>query len=296
MKSVKMKWLLLILVMILIGIIFSYYSQKPNFQPALYGEVIDSIESEALIIRDEKVIYADNDGVITLSYKEGERASYGQKVIKINNQNNNEAYYAKQSGLISYGFDGLEGEFEFDNLSQYSVDKFTDLQSDYDHLVSDREINSGDPIYRIVNNSKVFFAFILENSEADNYRIREQVFLNESNSKRNLIKGRVYNKISNSDKTVILIEVNKFKDDWLNRRYINFELISNIYRGLVIPRSAVFNTAQGRGVLVENNRGIIEFRNLEIIGGNSKELVVERLNLGDRIIINPEVLNYGRGG
>ncbi|MBF8437630.1 hypothetical protein I0Q91_11090 [Halanaerobiaceae bacterium Z-7014] len=296
MKLGKKKWLLLILIMMIIGVILGYYNQKPNFESALYGEVIDSVESRALVIRDEEVIYSNSNGTISLLFKEGERASYGQEVIEVNNDNFNKTFYSKKSGLISYGFDGLEEEFEIDNLNQYSVDKFRDLEPDFRHLTSGREINSGDPIYRIVNNNRVFFVFILENSKADNYKIREQVFLNESNTERNLTKGRVYNKISNSEMTALLIEVDKFKDDWLNRRHINFELISNIYRGLVIPRSAIFSTVQGRGVLVENNRGIIEFRNLKIIGGNSKELVVEGLNLGDRIIINPEVLNYGRGG
>ena len=294
MKLGKKKWILFILIMIVIGAILGYYNQKPNFESALYGEVIDSVESRALIIRDEEVIYSDINGSISLLFKEGERASYGQEVIEVSNQNLNKTFYSKKSGLISYGFDGLE-EFEFDSLNQYSIDRFKDVNPDYSHLTSGREISSGDPVYRIVNNNRILFVFILNNLEANNYNIGEQVFLNESNTKRNLIKGRVNNKISDSEGTAVLIEVDKFKDDWLNRRHINFELISNIYRGLVIPRSSIFSTVQGRGVLVENNQGIIEFRNLEVIGGNSKELVVEGLNLGDRIIINPEVLNYGRG-
>ena len=294
MKLGKKKWILFILIMIVIGAILGYYNQKPNFESALYGEVIDSVESRALIIRDEEVIYSDINGSISLLFKEGERASYGQEVIEVSNQNLNKTFYSKKSGLISYGFDGLE-EFEFDSLNQYSIDRFKDVNPDYSHLTSGREISSGDPVYRIVNNNRILFVFILDNSVANNYNIGEEVFLNESNTKRNLIKGRVNNKISDSEGTAVLIEVDKFKDDWLNRRHINFELISNIYRGLVIPRSSIFSTVQGRGVLVENNQGIIEFRNLEVIGGNSKELVVEGLNLGDRIIINPEVLNYGRG-
>lgn len=296
MKLKKKKWILLILVMIVIGMIIAYYNQKPKFESALYGEVVDSVESEALIIRDEKVVLSDSNGILSLSFKEGERAASGQEIIKVNNQNVYDTYYAEESGLISYGFDGLEDEFDFDNLDQYSVVKYKDLEINYVHLVEGKEISVGQPVYRIVNNSKAYFVFVLNNSEANNYNTREKVFLNEINSKGKYIEGRVSNKISNSESTVLFIEVNKFKDDWLNRRFINFELINNIYRGLVIPRSSVFNTADGRGALVENNRGIIEFRNLDIIGGNSKELVVEGLNLGDKIIVNPEDLNYGRGG
>ncbi len=296
MKSKKKKWILLILVMIVIGMIIAYYNQKPKFESALYGEVVDSVESEALIIRDEKVVLSDSNGILSLSFKEGERAASGQEIIKVNNQNVYDTYYAEESGLISYGFDGLEDEFDFDNLDQYSVVKYKDLEINYVHLVEGKEISVGQPVYRIVNNSKAYFVFVLNNSEANDYNTREKVFLNEINSKGKYIEGRVSNKISNSESTVLFIEVNKFKDDWLNRRFINFELINNIYRGLVIPRSSVFNTADGRGALVENNRGIIEFRNLDIIGGNSKELVVEGLNLGDKIIVNPEDLNYGRGG
>ncbi len=45
------------------------------------------------------------------------------------------------------------------------------------------KLSSGDPIYRIVNNNRILFVFILDNSVANNYNIGEEVFLNESNPK-----------------------------------------------------------------------------------------------------------------
>lgn len=295
MKLGRKKWLILIIMMFIIGFMYSYYKHQPRIETVLYGEVIDSIESEALIIRDEVVVFSDNYGKVDLAYKEGERASYGQEVIKINNSSNSEVYYAVRSGLISYGFDGLEDEFDFANLDEYKVDDFQNLQADYDHLVDGKEVDEAEPIYRIVNNQKVYFIFILNSAKANKFSTGETVFLEEISANTGLIKAQVIDKITNSDETVLFIEVNEFKDEWLNRRFINFELISNIYRGLVVPGDSIFNTEQGRGVLVENSRGIIEFRSLDIVGGNSREVVVEGLNLGDKVIINPEVLNYGRG-
>lgn len=295
MKLGRKKWLIWLTMLIIIGFIYSYYNQQPKIETVLYKEITDSIESEALIIRDEKVIDSNNHGKVDLTYQEGEKAAYGQEIIKINGENSTKIYYAVQSGLISYGFDGLEARFDFENLSQSNVSDFQDLEVAYNHLVDGKEINENEPVYRIINNKKVYFIFNLNSLEADKYSIGETVFLDEVNTNTRLIKAHVTNKIINSDEAVLFVEVNGFKDEWLNRRFINFELISNIYRGLVVPTNSLFNTAEGRGALVENSRGLIEFRSLEIIGGNSKEVVVEGLNLGDKVIINPEVMNYGRG-
>ncbi|MFW6381901.1 MAG: HlyD family efflux transporter periplasmic adaptor subunit [Bacillota bacterium] len=291
----KKKWLILIMMFIIIGFIYSYYNQQPKFETVLYGEVTDSIEAEAVIIRDEEIVYSNNHGKVNLTFKEGEKAAYGQEIIEINGSDNTETFYADHSGLISYGFDGLEDEFNFTNLDQYDVNDFKNLKAEYEHLVDGKEIDEAEPVYRIVNNKKVYFIFIINSSNADDYSIGETVFLDEAKANNNLIKANITGKTSNSDETVLFVEVNGFKDEWLNRRFINFELISNIYRGLIVPKNSIFNTSKGRGVLVQNSRGIIEFRPLNLIGGNSKETVVEGLTLGDKVIINPEVLNYGRG-
>ncbi|MFW5873163.1 MAG: HlyD family efflux transporter periplasmic adaptor subunit [Bacillota bacterium] len=291
----KKKWLILIMMFIIIGFIYSYYNQQPKFETVLYGEVTDSIEAEAVIIRDEEIVYSNNHGKVNLTFKEGEKAAYGQEIIEINGSDNAETFYADHSGLISYGFDGLEDEFNFTNLDQYDVNDFKNLKAEYEHLVDGKEIDEAEPVYRIVNNKKVYFIFIINSSNADDYSIGETVFLDEAKANNNLIKANITGKTSNSDETVLFVEVNGFKDEWLNRRFINFELISNIYRGLIVPKNSIFNTSKGRGVLVQNSRGIIEFRPLNLIGGNSKETVVEGLTLGDKVIINPEVLNYGRG-
>lgn len=291
----KKKWLILIMMFIIIGFIYSYYIQQPKFETVLYGEVTDSIEAEAVIIRDEEIVYSNNHGKVNLTFKEGEKAAYGQEIIEINGSDDTETFYAGHSGLISYGFDGLEDEFNFTNLDQYDVNDFKNLKAEYEHLVDGKEIDEAEPVYRIVNNKKVYFIFIINSSNADDYSIGETVFLDEAKANNNLIKANITGKTSNSDETVLFVEVNGFKDEWLNRRFINFELISNIYRGLIVPKNSIFNTSKGRGVLVQNSRGIIEFRPLNLIGGNSKETVVEGLTLGDKVIINPEVLNYGRG-
>ncbi|MFN2364244.1 MAG: hypothetical protein ABR596_08100, partial [Halarsenatibacteraceae bacterium] len=64
MKLGRKKWLIWITMLIIIGFIYSYYNQQPRIETVLYKEVTDSIESEALIIRDEKVIYSNNHGKV----------------------------------------------------------------------------------------------------------------------------------------------------------------------------------------------------------------------------------------
>lgn len=291
---------LIIFIIFLFGLALSigyWNSNQPNLETALYGEVIDSFNSEAVIIREEKVYTSSYSGIVQLEVPEGEKVSYGQKVITITNNGEDLAIYTNASGVISYGYDGLELKLDPANLSEIKSDMLSEVKSDYNFLVRGKKVEQNVPLYRLVNNQKAYFAFVVELEELTRYQIGESVFLEEPNRENKINQGQITQLNKSADtKGVIIVEMNAFKNEWLNRRKIKARLIKNIFRGIIISRKAIFNTAQGRGVLIQNQRGSYSFHPIIIQGGNEEKVVVTGLKLGDRIVKNPEVINYGRGG
>ena len=88
--------------------------------------------------------------------------------------------------------------------------------------------------------------------------------------------------------------MDQFVPKWTNRRRIDLNIIKNIYRGIKIPRKAVFNQPSGRGVLKVSGYNKFEFQEITILNGNEKYVIVEGLEIGEEIITNPEDFSYGR--
>ncbi|MGM0419581.1 MAG: HlyD family efflux transporter periplasmic adaptor subunit [Bacillota bacterium] len=294
----RRKFIIFIIFLFVLAFSIGYWnSHQPNLETALYGEVIDSFNSEAVIIREERIYSSSYSGVVQLEVPEGEKVSYGQKVITVTNEEEDFAVYTNATGVISYGYDGLESDLDPTNLSNIQSDMLSEIKSDYNFLVKGKQVGEKDPLFRLVKNQKVYFAFVVKSEELTRYQIGEHVFIEEPNRESEIVQGQItgLNK-SVDEQGIIIVKINAFKNEWLNRRKVKASLIKNIFRGIIISREAVFNSAQGRGILIQNQSGNYIFHPIIIEGGNEEKVVVTGLNLGDRIVKNPEVLNYGRGG
>lgn len=294
----RSKYIIFLIFLFVLALIIGYWnSHQPNMETALYGEVIDSLKSEAVIIREEKLYFSSYSGVVQLEVPEGEKVSYGQEVITITTDDEVSVVYTRATGVISYGYDGLESELDPTKLSEIKTDVLSEIKSDYNFLVKGKQVEKNDPLFRLVKNQKTYFAFVVEKEELDRYQIGESVFIKEPHRENEIIRGEIAHLNNSADnKGVIIVEIKAFKNGWLNRRKVDASLIKNIFRGIIISREAIFNSAQGRGVLIQKQSGNYSFHPIIIEGGNKEKVVVTGLKLGDRIVKNPEVLNYGRGG
>lgn len=197
------------------------------------------------------------------------------------------------SGLVSYATDGLENRFNVKFIDNIKPSLFNNFQRDYNQLVNGDYINKGQPLYRIINNSLVFLVVKTDRNEINRYQIHEVVFIRWNKLNTGLIKGRVIDKIIYDDGSYLVVELNRFVREWLNMRSVQIDFIKNIYRGIVIPRDAIFTQPEGEGVLVCTPEGDFIFRTVKVLDGTSKRVVVEGIEVGDKVVINPEVINYG---
>ena len=297
--------ILLVFLVILFLVISQFADSRPRSEVVRFGEVVDRVESEALLIREERVFTSSAPGRVELARPEGERVSYGEKVAWLETAENRIAVYTELAGVISFARDGHEEDLRPGNIADLNFAKYQAVDPEYSHVIDGHELEEGSFLFRIVDNDHVYMAFPLPDKEVERFTPGENVFIRRSHTE-DLIPARItaINRESDSsagngdgsDKALLVIRVDRFKQRWLNQRQVEKTLIKNIYRGLVIPREAVFLTPEGRGVLVQDRDGSYRFTRVDVTGGNADKLVVEGLEIGQQIIANPESVDYGREG
>ncbi|MEJ6950923.1 HlyD family efflux transporter periplasmic adaptor subunit [Natronospora cellulosivora (SeqCode)] len=285
----KRKWFLLLIILFFFIAYFYLINNRVLLYTVHYGEVVDGFKTEGLVLRNETVFYSNESGYIQLRKSEGERIFYGEEVLKINDK----LIYNRQAGLISYANDGLERLNPY-TLDYISIDEFKSYQRNFSQNISGDYLREGQVAYRIISNNKLYIVIKNTTREINRYRINERVFIQAPDIRNSLIQARVKDIYLGEENSLMLISLDNFIDQWLNTRWVEVEFIKNIYRGMIIPREAIFISPEGQGVLLYRNGDYI-FREINILNGNRENVIVNGLRIGDQIVVNPEELNYGRG-
>ena len=156
-------------------------------------------------------------------------------------------------------------------------------------------LKKNEVLYRLVNNFELYLITEVPQKQAERFSTDELIFLEQLNSDK-LYEAKITDIRHNLNKTYFYIKVEQFIPQWLNRRRIKLNIIKNIYRGIKIPRKAVFKIPSGQGVLKVSGYNKYKFEEVTILDGNEKEVIVSGLTIGEEIITNPEDFNYGREG
>ena len=224
---------------------------------------------------------------------EGDRLASGRKLAVIKSSDWQQKIFNKKAGIVSFAVDGLEEEVNIANLNQINYSNFEEIKGNYEHLLSGNRIKKEETLYRIINNFKLFLIVQVPKSQTDRFRINEVIFIAQKNSEK-LFKARIFDIRPNLEDTFFLIELDQFIPRWINRRRIEVNIIKNIYRGIKIPRKAVFSQPSGQGVLKVSGYNKYEFQEVVILNGNDEYVIVSGLEIGEKIITNPEDFDYGR--
>ena len=258
-----------------------------------YGQLSESFKTESVIIRKENIYRAPQSGKISFFSETGQRIAGNQVVAKINSKDRNIPIYSREAGILSYSYDKLENELTPDNMDEITIKKFNNIDNNYKKKESGDYINKDEPFFRIVNNSDLYSLIQVDKNKAEKYWIEETVFIkDEELENSDLYQAKIKNIINQGEKSLLILELKRFIDKWLNKRKTNIELIKNIYDGLVVPDTAILPTSDGYKVVLVDSNNNYNLKNIEIKFNGGKYLVIKGLELGDEILINPTNSNY----
>jgi putative membrane fusion protein len=140
---------------------------------------------------------------------------------------------ATTSGIVTYYMDGFEG-FDVNTISSDSFDK-----SNYskESLKVGDVIESGKPVYKLVDNESWQIAVMLTKEEykkiKDNDKVKFKI--NDSNVKI----SASYDTIEKDDNYFIVINMSKYMAQYVSDRYLDITFIFSETQGLKIPNSAI---------------------------------------------------------
>lgn len=210
---------------------------------------------------------------------------------------NTEVFKSKNSGVVSYQFDGNEEKFNFDNINQIKIKDIDGTKNNYKYISKENKLDKGEPIARIINNLKQFVAISCNEEEIKKIKIGQKIILSSDIEK---INSKVYDIYKEGKQYIVILEISEQNVEIYDTRIKEFDIIYKSIEGLKVPKKAVVNTDGKKGVYIVSETGDAKFVELKGTLYESEEYIVidhykndingvNTIKIYDEIILNPKL-------
>jgi putative membrane fusion protein len=234
-----------------------------------YGGIQVKDKVTCFIIRDETVYFAETQGEIEYFVNEGDQIRKGTKVLET--ITNRKAYIADKRGMVSYYIDGLESYFKPDTMISLKYEDTKKLKLNMVNTKSNK-IESGKPIYKIINGNTWYVVYWIDKESILNYEKGNKVKLLLPKSS---VQGIVSDIIQKEDAYFIILKFDRYYDGLTELRKINAEAITSDYRGLTIPNECITTSEEITGVYVKDVSGEFIFKPVKVLTSDGINSLVE---------------------
>ncbi|MCK8817717.1 hypothetical protein MWH28_10130 [Natroniella sulfidigena] len=287
-KNKLNKFILFLLLLIGIGLFiilmvnfFGYHSTR--IVTTTYGTLRDEIETEGLLIRDEKITFAPLEGELQLNVSEGEKVKAGTKVASVFGAEEIDLYNYN-SGLLSYQIDGLEMTLTEDSKTTLTYEQFVNLRGKINQVSSGERVNAGRPIFKIVDNFSFYLAVLLPQDEVVNYEEGSSVKVIFSELEERDFTGEIDQILFDQPKNIMIIEFNSLISDLIKLRKTEVKIIRENYSGIVVPTSALIEEEGTIGVMISSYTNKY-FKEVEVVGKVGDQAVVKGIGPGVEVVL-----------
>ncbi|CEN84030.1 HlyD family efflux transporter periplasmic adaptor subunit [Paraclostridium sordellii] len=270
----------------------SLLSQK--LQIELLNENIDvygKIEKINKLIDDKNLLINSDLNDKSLKNKQVQEKEVTNLIDK-----NTEVFKSKNSGVVSYQFDGNEKKFNFDNINQIKIKDIEGTKNNYKDISKEKKLDKGEPIARIINNLKQFVAISCNEEEIKKFKIGQKIILSSDIEK---INSKVYDIYKEGKQYIVILEISEQNVEIYDTRIKEFDIIYKSIEGLKVPKKAVVNSDGKKGVYVVSETGDAKFVELKGTLYESEEYIVidhykndingvNTIKIYDEIILNPK--------
>ncbi|MCH1967379.1 HlyD family efflux transporter periplasmic adaptor subunit [Paraclostridium sordellii] len=271
----------------------SLISQK--LQIELLNENIDvygQIEKINKLIDDKNLLINSDLNDKSLKNKQVQEKEVTNLIDK-----NTEVFKSKNSGVVSYQFDGNEEKFNFDNINQIKIKDIEGTKNNYKDISKEKKLDKGEPIARIINNLKQFVAISCNEEEIKKFKIGQKIILSSDIEK---INSKVYDIYKEGKQYIVILEISEQNVEIYDTRIKEFDIIYKSIEGLKVPKKAVVNSDGKKGVYVVSETGDAKFVELKGTLYESEEYIVidhykndingvNTIKIYDEIILNPKL-------
>ena len=192
--------------------------------------------------------------------------------ISINAMGNTpEDYISDFKGVVSYYIDGYESEFTPENMALLNKKKVQNMSFDEVQNLA-RACFSKEPLYKIVDNKSWYVVFWVAQEDIVKYEKGKTVAINLPLGQ---VEGKVYDIIDDNTEWLVILEFNRYYEEFAQIRKIEAEVVTSDYTGLMIRNESITSKNGQPGVYVKAKSGEYVFKPVKIITNDGEWSLVE---------------------
>ncbi len=248
---------------------------------AEFGTLTAGVETEYLVVRNEKVYLSDKSGSTKRNVEQGEIQRSKTNIVTIGSEN----VASKERGVISFYSDGFEEKFTPDIMTTLKSsairiynesNKATDSDVYYSPLkeTSTGYVDCGEPIFKTVDNQEWYIIVWLEKNDANRYTKGKTVSIKLEDE--TTLSTKVYEKTEQGTLTQIVLSCNRYYENFDKVRTGKGTLIENEKSGIILETQSIVTIDGKQGVYVINKLGEKVFTPVKILTTNGEKTAVEK--------------------
>lgn len=286
--------LFILITAMLLGLIYkvgqnmiSLYNKNQRETAVLsYGCLEDRLKGEGLVLRNEAVWQAPANGRLENLVAEREKVRRHDLLGYYINSGNKIAIKASGAGIFSARLDGLEAVLQEISLQTTGLEVF---KYKTQTAVPGAEIIKGQGVCKIVNNLIPSQLLLHFSPASRNMQLSKGQKVQLYVDSRQLGNFTIRDYKWDSRDLFILVEGNEFREDLLNKRLVEAEIILDSRSGYLVPEKSVVNRGKEKGIYCTKSEEIV-FKPVKVLKQKDDKALIEGLNPTDIIIVNPGII------
>ena len=183
-----------------------------------------------------------------------------------------ENYISDFNGIVSYYIDGYESEFTPENMSLLSKKKVQNMSlEDVQNLARDTTLTQ-EPLYKVVDNKNWYVVFWAPKEDIVKYEKGKTVAINLPLGQ---VEGKVHDIKDDNEEWLVILEFNRYYEEFAQIRKIDVEVVTSDYTGLTIRNESIASKDGQPGVYVKAKSGEYFFKPVKIITNDGEWSLVE---------------------
>ena len=242
---------------------------------AEYGTLEVSQESSYMAVRDEKLYVSDNGGAVSRAAAQGRLMRKNSHIVDVGGVK----HYSQQKGIVSYYYDGLEGVYTPENM-QTITEADLELTDEEKQTYTVREcsqdiVESGSPIFKIVDNKEWYLVCWLSAAEAEDIEAGRSITVEFDDGKQ--LKMKVMQINPQGQNRQLILSCNRYYEKFDSIRSGTCRLIKSSKSGIIVDSDSIVEEDGQKGVYVMSKQlDEASFVPVKVLLSHGDKTVVEK--------------------
>ena len=242
---------------------------------AEYGTLEVSQESSYMAVRDEKLYVSDNGGAVSRAAAQGSLMRKNSHIVDVGGVK----HYSQQKGIVSYYYDGLEGVYTPENM-QTITEADLELTDEEKQTYAVREcsqgtVESGSPIFKIVDNKEWYLVCWLSAAEAEDIEAGRSITVEFVDGKQ--LKMKVMQVNPQGQNRQLILSCNRYYEKFDSIRSGTCRLIKSSKSGIIVDSDSIVEEDGQKGVYVMSKQlDEASFVPVKVLLSHGDKTVVEK--------------------